>query len=531
MMKKFLILLILSLPIVAFAQRPSSGGPLNTLQAAMDIKYYELDLSLDPEKKSLSGSVEIVFQQLSEQSHWELDLMDTYEIEHIYSGDQILTFVHENGKIRIPADKKLVRNSIVTLKVKYAGMVPIAPNPPWEGGFTFAKSPSGNHWVGLSCQNDGADIFMPCKDQPSDKPDSVRMTINVPAGYQAIGNGLLETVVEAENQWSSYTWFTQYPINNYSINFTIGKFANYSTSYTSIDNNPVKVDVYLLEENADKLQTMAELAIDNLQHHEQYFGEYPFAKEKFGLVETPYLGMEHQTINAYGNEYKFTVTQGKTYDWLLLHELGHEWWANKVTASDWADFWIHEGICAFSDALYLYTNFGWDEYWKKMSQTRNNVANQKPIVMGREVNSVAAYHSDIYGKGAFVLHMLWQILGDDLFFGILYDLANTPESTYLNGITTEDFVNLVNEKSGEDFTNFFAFFMNTTEMPEVIVREGEDGEYSISIPNINFTLPMEVHTTDGVKIMELGIQPVSILSNERPTVDPDGIFLRKVTNK
>jgi len=166
-----------------------------------------------------------------------------------------------------------------------------------------------------------------------------------------------------------------------------------------------------------------------------------------------------------------------------------------------------------------------------MSQTRNNVTNQKPIVMGREVNSVAAYHSDIYGKGAFVMHMLWQMLGDDLFFGILYDLANAPESTYLNGITTQDFVDLVNKKSGEDYTNFFAFYMNTTEMPEVIVREGEDGEYSISIPNINFSIPMEVHTEDGIKVMELSKQPISILTTERPIVDPEGIFLRKVVNK
>ena len=530
-MKKLLILLIIGFPAMALAQRPSSGGPLNELQAAMDIKYYELDLKVDPETKTLAGSVKIVFQQLSNQSHWELDLVSAYKIESIISGKKSLSFKHENGKISIPFDRSLVENGLVKLTVKYGGLVPIAPNPPWEGGFTFEKSPNGNHWIGLSCQNDGADIFMPCKDQPSDKPDSVRMSISVPFGYQAIGNGLLESVVEVENEQSIYTWFTQYPINNYSINFTIGKFANYSTSYTSVDNNPVKVDVYLLEENEDKLQTMAELSIDNLKHHEQYFGEYPFAKEKFGLVETPYLGMEHQTINAYGNEYRFTVTQGKTYDWLLLHELGHEWWANKVTASDWADFWIHEGICAFSDALYLYTKFGWDEYWKKMSQTRNNVANQKPIVMGRQVNSVAAYHPDIYGKGAFVLHMLWQMLGDDLFFGILYDLANTPESTYLNGITTEYFVNLVNKKSGEDYTNFFAFFMNTTEIPEVIVREGEDGEYSISIPNINFSIPMEVHTADGVKIMELSKQPISILTNQRPTVDPEGIFLRKVVNK
>lgn len=530
-MKKLLILLLIGLPAIAFAQRPSSGGPLNELQAAMDIKYYELDLKLDPEQKTLSGEVGILFEQLTTQTHWELDLMNAYKIESIMSDNKSLPFTHENGKITIPFDGSLVENGMVKLTVKYGGLVRIAPNPPWEGGFTFKKSPNGNHWIGLSCQNDGADIFMPCKDQPSDKPDSVRMSISVPIGYQAIGNGLLESVVEFENEEIIYTWVTRYPINNYSINFTIGKFANYSTTYTSVDNNPVKVDVYLLEENADKLQTMAELSIDNLKHHEQYFGEYPFAKEKFGLVETPYLGMEHQTINAYGNEYRFTVTQGKTYDWLLLHELGHEWWANKVTASDWADFWIHEGICAFSDALYLYTNFGWDEYWKKMSQTRNNVANQKPIVMGREVNSVAAYHPDIYGKGAFVLHMLWQMLGDDLFFGILYDLANTTESTYLNGITTEDFVNLVNEKSGEDYTNFFAFFMNTTEMPEVIVREGEEGEYSISIPNINFSIPMEVHTEEGVKIMELSKQPISILTNQRPVVDPEGIFLRKVSNK
>jgi aminopeptidase N len=529
-MKAIYIVLFVFVSSVACGQRPMSGGPMSEAQAAIDVTYYELDLKLDPEEKTLNGRVDVVFKQLRAAKEWELDLMQQYSVSEIKSGDQILSFSHKDGKIFIPFNAALVKDGMVSLSIFYGGKTPIAPNAPWEGGFSYAKSPNGNHWVGLSSQNDGADIFMPCKDQPSDKPDSVRMHIHVPAGYQAIGNGLLENS-NTESDWHTYTWATHYPINNYSINFTLGKFSFLRSTYTSVDGNEVKVDVYLLEENKDKLEILSNMAIDNLQHHEQYFGEYPFANEKFGLVETPYLGMEHQTINAYGNQYRFTEIDGKQFDWLLLHELGHEWWANKVTASDWADFWIHEGICAFSDALYHYTNFGWDGYWKKMSQTRNTITNQKPVVMGRNIPSVTAYHSDIYNKGAFVMHMLWDILGDDQFFGILYDLANSPESTYQNGITTAYFVQLVNDKTGEDFGPFFKFFMEGTELPKVVIRKGEDGEYQVSIPNIDFYLPMEIHTSEGIERYELSKNPISILSVDKPKVDPEGYYLRVIEEK
>jgi aminopeptidase N len=438
-----------------------------------------------------------------------------------------MVFNHQDGKLFIDASQDAKLGESYHLVVYYQGKMPIAPNAPWQGGFSLAKSPNGNHWIGLSCQNDGADIFMPCKDQPYDKPDSVRMRITVPTGYQAIGNGLLEKIENEEGK-EAYTWFTQYPINNYSINFTVGKFKDFKTSYTSVDNNEVAVHVYLLEEHTDQLETLAAMAIDNLQHHEQYFGEYPFAKEKFGLVHTPYLGMEHQTINAYGNDFRYTETQGKKYDWLLLHELGHEWWANKVTAADWADFWIHEGICSFSDALYLYTNFGWDEYWKKMVQTRNNIVNDKAIVLGREVNSVQAYHPGVYGKASFVLHMMWDMMGDDLFFGILYDLANNPESTYSNPVTTADFIAFVNSKSGANYENFLRFYLETTEMAEVQVAKGEDDSWSIWLSNTNFSLPLEVETSEGIERIDISPQPISIRSKNSPKVDPKGLYLRKI---
>jgi aminopeptidase N len=513
----------------ALAQRPYSGGPVSEAQAAKDIKHYHLDLTLDPERRTLGGRVDVYFTINAIAEHWELDLHPNFEVHDIQMDDEnTLEFEREARKIYIRHDGNAKIGDLVKLSIFYSGFTPIAPNAPWEGGFSFAKSPNGNHWVGLSCQNDGADIFMPCKDQPYDKPDSVRMQISVPKGYQAIGNGILEGMLEGPNQ-DIYTWATFYPINNYSINFTIGKFSNYQTSYTSVDGNDVKVDVYLLEENAAQLETLANMAIDNLMHHEQFFGEYPFAKEKFGLVETPYLGMEHQTINAYGNQFRYTTVQGKSYDWLLLHELGHEWWANKVTAADWADFWIHEGLCSFSDALYLHSNFGWEEYWKKMSQTRNGITNQKPIVLGRNINSVEAYHPGVYGKASFVLHMLWDMIGDDLFFGSLYDFANNDALNYHNTVGTDDFIRLVNEKTGEDFTEFFRFFFESTEIPEVLVTEGEDGDWRISIPNIRFTLPLEVHTSEDILRLDLGPNPTSVLSKTRPEIDPEGLYLRKIT--
>lgn len=523
----FLSLFLLPLFLNA-QQRPFSGGPVSAAQKAVDMHYYALDLAIDAEDRVLSGSVDMHFIYLNEVKEWEFDLLDVYTITAIeLTNYPPLSFKHDGGKIFIKVPDGLETGSSIALKVNYSGSMPIAPNAPWEGGFSFDQSPNGNHWIGMSCQNDGADMFMPCKDQPYDKPDSVQIRVMGPKGYQVLANGLLQAIEETEDG-DAYTWLTRYPINNYSINFTIGKFAERKTSYTSVLGNEVPVHVYLLEEHADQLETLANMAIDNLKHHEEYFGEYPFAKEKFGLVHTPYLGMEHQTINAYGNDFRYTSTQGLQYDWLLLHELGHEWWANKVTASDWADFWIHEGLCAFSDALYLYTRVGWEEYWKKMSQTRNAIVNDKPIVLGRQVNSVEAYHPGVYGKASFVLHMLWQMLGDEVFFSILYNFAHNPEGTYTKAVESGDFLALLNEKSGRDFTSFFKFYFEGTAMPLIEVAPGEDDTWMLWISNADFSLPLQVETPDGIRVVDIGPQPIPVLSKTRPKVDPQGLYLREV---
>lgn len=520
----FLLYLIIPILSVKAQDNYTSGGVLSDLQSNMDIKYYGLHLEVNPSEKYLSGYTEVSMILHKQSDKVELDLVNYYDIGKILLGEKEMEFTHKDNKIFIET-ASLPAGKVLYFRIYYSGNPPEAPNAPWVGGFTWSQDSTGNHWVGVSCPNEGAKVFFPCKDHPSDRPDSVRLKIKVPEGYFCAANGLLEEQY-TQNGITTFNWITHYPISNYNVNITIGDLVPVERTYYSVEGNTFPIVFYVLREKLYKAERHLDLAVDHMSTLEKYYGEYPFTEEKFGLAHTPYLGMEHQTINAYGNKFKYTEIRGAEFDWLMLHEMGHEWWANKVSCEDWSDYWIHEGICSYGDALYILDHFGEEEYQKKMANTRRGISNKKPIIPKRNASTDEVYQGDIYSKGAFMMHSLRFIMGDKKFFNALKGFATREENTYANLATTTEFIEYFSGVHGEDLRPFIEMFLYTNDLINPKIVKTNRG-FELSIPNIDYDIPLEVRVNDKIEKYTVGKSSVIITSENSPEPDPNSWYLIK----
>jgi aminopeptidase N len=284
----------------------------------------------------------------------------------------------------------------------------------------------------------------------------------------------------------------------------------------------------VLEENFEKAEKLLDLFEQSAHILEKYFGEYPWVKEAMRLSETPHLGMEHQTNVAYGNKYRYEKLGKSDFDWLLHHEFGHEWWANKVTNRDWAHMWIQEGICSFGDAMATRELAGEEAYLRRMKNTAINTQNKYPVVRGEQVDSDSAYQGDIYGKGAFFMHTLRYILGDSIFFPTLKKLATDPQYTYDNTVVTDDVEKLFSRSSGKDLKPVFDFYLLTTKKLEILVKQTREKTYDVSLQNFDMPLPLDITTSSGVQRTELSRKPVRVTSDTTPIIDEKYFYLKRV---
>lgn len=527
-MKYYCLLFATLVSYTVLAQNWEWGGPLHPSQAAYDVKHITLQLEMAPDEKILTGTAILEIELISPLDHIRLDLIEQYTVSEVRVDSKTAKFIRDGDLVEVILPTQ--RNAGVRLRVEvdYGGVTPIAVRPPWQGGFTYAKDENNMHWVGLSSQNEGGKIFMPSKDHPSDEPDEgVELFIKVPAEYMVAANGVLISEIETGDH-NTFHWKTNYSTNLYGINFTMGDFVSKSKPYTTIEGNTVPMEMYLLKQNEHRLEELMDILELSLQTQEKYFGEYPFKDEKIGIVETPYLGMEHQTINAYGNNYRYTTVGDVTYDTLLYHELGHEWWGNKLGVSDWADFWIHEGFCAYADWLFIEEHGGKDKYMQHVQQVAAKINNNLPIIVKENATSDEAYHSEIYTKGAYILHSLRYILEDEAFFKLLKAIITNPEFTYGNNVKTRDIQEFINNETAYDIAPFFDLYLRTTNIPEVVVKDLTGNRYSIEIPNIDFSLPMDVQLGNDEVRTDLSSTPVIVESTSLPIIDARGWYLKKV---
>jgi aminopeptidase N len=506
-MKSTRLILLLIIVSVTFANARqfgtfASGGVLSANAAKYDVKYYELNLKVDPAQQHLSGYVDVLLESsVPAMDTLELDLLNVYAVSKIEREGKAVPFTHQNHKIKLALAEKLPPAQRANFRIYYAGKPPVARRPPWEGGFNWSQDGNGKPWIGVSCQGEGGKIWWPCKDHPSDEPDSVGINITIPDSLYCATNGLLREITPAEKGWKTFRWKTHYPINNYLVSINIGDYAVVRRPYQGTTGT-MDIAFYVLKQDSAKAPALVEMAEEFLHFYAKYFGEYPWIKEKFGLAHTHYLGMEHQTINAYGNHFR-NETLG--YDELMLHEMGHEWWGNYVTARDWADFWIHEGICSYAEALFLEDKFGLEAYHKYVKENlRPRIQNRQPIVPKRDATTSESYNGDIYAKAATMLHTLRYLIGDSLLLNVLKTFATDSAYTLHNRVVSQDFIDLVNRKSGQDLNWFFQQYLYTAKPPtleyKIIPKPDASTELEIRWRDEGFRLPVEVRATVGDKI-------------------------------
>lgn len=526
----FFIALIASLS--ASAQNLRSGGALKPEQAIMDIRHYTIALSVDPVQQSINGYTTVTLKLTSPSPVIVLDFWHGLTTEKVTVNNKPATFDHSDKDILTISGKQEFTTGTYEVKVFYGGKPGVAPRPPWTGGFQWSTDGQGNPWIAITCQGEGGKIYFPCKDHPSDEPnEGADMNITVPQGLTVAAPGLLKRVKNNEvgKGTTTFHWSTKYTISNYCLVFNVGKYQKVSRIYTTVDNHKVPLDFYVLEEHSSNANRLLDFVERSCRVLEKYFGEYPWSNEKIGIAETPHLGMEHQSMIAYGNKFNFTQLGGKDFDWLMHHEFGHEWWANKVTNSDWSHMWIQEGICSFGDALFTLEMEGEESYLRRMRQTARNTQNLKPIVQGDVVDSDNAYQADIYGKGAFFMHTLRYVLGDSIFFPALKKLATDPKYTYDNTVVTDDVEKLFSEAAGKDMKPLFDFYLRTINKLEVDVKQTSDTSYTVRFLNYEGTLPVDIVVGGVISRKGLGNTPITVESPDGPPViDPKGYYLKKV---
>jgi aminopeptidase N len=527
-MRTILSFILLIASVSAAAQNLKSGGKLKPEQAIMDIRHYTVALDVDPAQKTINGYTEIDLNLSQATGSLLFDFWHGLTVSQVWVNGKTASFTHtDDDLVKIASPQQLTPGK-VKVKIAYGGKPGIAQRPPWVGGFQWEKDSKGNPWISVTCQGEGAKIYFPCKDHPSDEPnEGADMLITVPNGLVATGPGLLQKTTTKKDK-TTWHWKTNYTISNYCILFNIGKYKVAKRIYTTCDGNKVPMEYYVLEENFDKAEKLLDLYEQSCRIQEKYFGEYPWVKERIAASETPHLGMEHQTNIAYGNKYKYTKVGDKDFDWLLHHEFGHEWWANKVTNRDWGHMWIQEGICSFGDALATRELAGEDAYLKRMQQTARNTQNKLPVVRGDEVDSDSAYYGDIYGKGAFFMHTLRYVMGDDVFFPTLKKLATDPKYTYDNTVMTADVEQLFSGAYGKSMKPLFQLFLYSIDKLEIHIRKTADDKYVVKLLNLDMPLPVNIVTDEGMQRMMVDKKGITITSKTAIQVDPDVYYLKKL---
>jgi aminopeptidase N len=488
------LLLIFGLGGAAHAQRQlgvkptGSGGPLMPEQATYDVKSYDLTLRVNPDEQSIAGALTVRAQIVHPTAWLVLDLDTPLSVSAVTNVEQAdnplpLRFERREGKIWIDFGTTRQPGAEARVRVEYAGKPRVAPRPPWVGGFIWAKTPSGAPWVGVACQNDGADLWWPCKDHPSDEPDTMSLHITVPQPLVVAANGKLQSVVKNSDGTQTFNWFISTPVNNYDVSINIAPYRTVEGTLKSVSGENVPVFFYAIPEDYEKAQLLFPRFLEYLSFIESRLGPYPFRADKIGVAETTYLGMEHQTITAYGNNFRMNAYG---FDGLLFHEIGHEWWGNLVTASDWRDMWLHEGFQSYMDALYAGELKGPAGYSQYLAGMRGGIQNKQAVAPRESRTTTQIYFQapdyvnsdgDIYSKGAWILHSLRHLIGDKAFFTALRRMAypdprmeKIKDGRQCRFATTDDFRQIAEEASGMKLDWFFEVYLRQPELPRLVTE-------------------------------------------------------------
>ncbi len=472
-MKEITLALLLALGVSSFAQdqnyteQDSLRGSITPERSWWDLNFYHLDVKVQPDEKFISGSNLIRYTVLEEKQLLQIDLQPPLIIEKAIQDGETLKIASNGNAHFIALQKPQLKGDINEVMVYYSGHPKEAVRAPWDGGFSWKKDNNGKHFVATSCQGLGASVWWPNKDHMYDEVDSMAISITTPKGLLDVSNGRLLKVEEHKDS-NTYHWYVANPINNYGVNINIGDYVHFGESYQG-EKGKLTMDYYVLRDNLEKAKIQFKQAPLMMAAFEHWFGPYPFYEDGYKLVEAPYLGMEHQSSVTYGNQFKngylgndlSKTGWGLKFDFILIHESGHEWFANNITYKDIADMWIHESFTAYSENLYVDYHFGKKASSDYVIGTRGNIKNDSPIIGTYNVNQKGS--GDMYYKGANMLHTLRQLVEDDEKWRTILRGLNTE--FYHKTVTTKQIEDYISRKSGIDLTQFFDQYLRTIKIP------------------------------------------------------------------
>lgn len=486
-------------------RRDSLQGGLRQERICYDVQRYDLSITLDPARKFLSGYNDITFRTLSATRRIQVDLFENMQVDSIVIDNRKQTFTRDHGAVFIDLEP-LAEGVEKTLRFYYSGFPKVALNAPWDGGFVFTTDKTGNPWIGVAVQGTGASLWYPVKDSQSDEPDrGATIKVAVPDGLMNVSNGRFLGNTSLGNGFTRWDWEVKNPINNYDITLNVGDYVAISDEHRGL-----QLDYYVLRGNEEIARRHFADVKPMLDCFEEKFGAYPFRDDSFKLVETPYLGMEHQSAIAYGNRFRKgylgTDMSGTgialRFDYIIIHEAGHEWFGNSITSKDIADMWIHEGFTTYSETIFIECRYGVDDAMRYINGQKFLISNDKPIIGQYGVNREGS--TDMYYKGAAMIHTMRHIIdNDDRWWPMLKKFAETYRHQI---ITTEDVLAFFNGESDFSFDRIFDQYLRTTKIPELVIRqEGRNIRYRFQDTVPGFSMPVDI----VIKGEKVRIQPTS----------------------
>lgn len=497
MYKFFLLILVFfglqQINAQEFTRRDSLQGGLRPERTCFDVLRYDLNLTIEPEYKTVKGYNEITFKVIEKTQKIQLDLFENMVVDSIIFNEKKLQYKREFDAIFINFPSILPLNTEQKVRFYYSGNPLVAKRAPWDGGFVWKKDSNGNDFVGVAVQGTGASLWYPVKDHQTDEPDrGASVKVAVPNGLMNVSNGKFIGNENLNNGFTRWDWEVNNPINNYNIVINIGDYVNIHEKLDNLD-----LDYYVLAENEAIARKHFEEVMPMMECFQQKFGNYPFANDGYKLVETPYLGMEHQSAVAYGNKFTkgylgndMTGTGiGLEFDYIIIHETGHEWFGNSITSKDIADMWIHESFTTYSECVYVECQFGYEKAMAYINGQKKLIANQKPVIGQFGVNFKTG-NSDMYFKGALMLNTIRHIINDDTkWWAMLKKYAETFRHKI---IESKDVVAFFSKESGLNLSPVFDQYLKHKAFPELELKFNEgtfDFRWKTDVEN--FKMPFE----------------------------------------
>jgi aminopeptidase N len=510
-----------------FTRQDTLRGSITPWRSWWDLTYYHLDITVNPADSTIHGSNTVAYRVIRPSGLMQIDLQEPMKLMKATLDNKSLNFTREGNVYWIDIAGRQEQGKIYSIVLTYGGKPRVSTRPPWVGGITWKKDKNGLPFIASSCQGDGASLWWPCKDHMYDEPDSMLISVNVPDKLIDVSNGRLRSVVKNKNKTRTYNWFVSNPINNYGVNINIADYAHFSEVFIG-EKGSLDCDYYVLKENLEKAKEQFRQVPLMLAAFEHWFGPYPFYEDGYKLVEAPYLGMEHQSSVTYGNGFKngYRGTDlsssgwGLKFDFIIVHESGHEWFANSITYEDIADMWVHESFINYCENLYVEHYFGKDAGSEYVLGSRSNIRNDRPITGLYNVNYEGS--GDMYYKGGNMLHTLRQIVNDDeKWRGLLRGLNKDFYHKVVKGADIETWLS---EKTGINLTTFFDQYLRDTRIPvfEYFVK-GNDLTYRWNncVPGLNMPLRIYVSGKETYITPKTGFTTIKIdTENAVIMVDP-----------